>query len=152
VFDPIPTMATTMSPPILLEGKNTSSNIDGVKVIIIGTGEFGTAVAQSTQIGTIPFSNKLSSSAMHLDNVNVVHVSARAFILNQTVNEMADVIANSCYIMYCGSRLTQHSRKIADVMIKARTISTKEPLVDFIDWSNPDPGVDGSVNSFPRDI
>lgn len=89
---------------------------------------------------------------MHLDNVNVVHVSARAFILNQTVNEMADVIANSCYIMYCGSRLTQHSRKIADVMIKARTISTKEPLVDFIDWSNPDPGVDGSVNSFPRDI
>jgi len=109
------------------KGKNASSKIDGIKVLIIGTGEFGTAVAQS---------------CMLITNVNIVHVSARAFILNQTVNEMAAVIANSRYIMYCGSCLTQHSERIADAIIEARVVSAKESHIEFIDWSNPDPGVD----------
>ena len=100
-------------------------------------------MAQSTQIAAILIGSNTSSSLKTLlTKVNVVHVSARAFLLNQTVDEMADAIANSRYIMYCGSRLTQHSQRIAGAMIKARPLSTSEPLVDFIDWSNPDPGVD----------
>ena len=119
------------------------------KVLIIGTGEFGTALAQSTRLATISsaaggsFSSNVNKTA---SNVDVVSVSARAFLLNQKMDddEMAALIANSRYIMYCGSRLTQHSQGIAEAMIKAKTLSTKEPLVDFIDWSNPDPGVDAN--------
>ena len=119
-------------------------------MLIIGTGEFGTAMAQSTRLATISrsaaggsFSSNVKTTA---SNVDVVSVSARAFLLNQKMDddEMAALIANSRYIMYCGSRLTQHSQGIAEAMIKAKTLSTKEPLVDFIDWSNPDPGVDAN--------
>jgi len=131
-----------------------ASKDPGPKILIIGTGEFGNALAQSTQFASIADKkNAASSPPANITNATVVHVSAKDLflnqteddmvdLLNQTEDEMVDLFTNCCCIMYCGKRLTQHSQTITSAMIKARSLSTSAPLVNFIDWSNPDPGVD----------
>ena len=130
--------------PFRFETDNNSiASNDGTKVLIIGTGQFGTALAQSTSLAVFLGRKKsFSPSTLVTANVEVVHVSATSLLLDQSVDEIADVFANTRYVMYCGSRLSKHSPKFAAAMIKAKFLSSSELLIDFIDWSNPDPAID----------
>ena len=123
---------------------------DGAKIVIIGKGAFGNALAQSLVLATIPDTktkNTTTSSAIP----RIVQISAKDFLINERHGEdaLAHQLCNASYVMYCGTNLTLHHSKIAAAMIKAKALSNSDskalvglPLLDFIDWSNPDPSND----------
>ena len=66
--------------------------------------------------------------------------------MDQSEDDMVNIIASSHHILYYGNNLTQHSQKIARAVLKAKYLCDTDniglPLFEFIDWSNPDPAVD----------
>ena len=68
------------------------------------------------------------------------------------VDEKGQLLANASYVMYCGTKLSEHVKDMAAALREARNLSTvtadNGPSLDFIDWSNPDPraeSFDGAV-------
>ena len=113
------------------------------KILVIGKGEFGNSLAQGLELSSIPFSEFAS--------VSVEQVSATEFF-KMTIDEMSAKLVNASYVMYCGSELSEHAQDMASALLEARKLSTMSadngPLLEFIDWSNPDPraeSFDGAV-------
>ncbi len=112
------------------------------KLVVIGKGEFGNSLVQCLEL----------SSIMDVSiSVDVKQVSAINFF-GMGVNEKGQLLANASYVMYCGSKLSEHVSDMAAALREARNLSTATadngPLLEFIDWSNPDPraeSFDGAV-------
>jgi len=83
-------------------------------------------------------------------SVDVNQVSATNFF-GLNVGEQGQLLANASYVMYCGTKLSEHVTDMAAALREARNLSTANenwPLLEFIDWSNPDPraeSFDGAV-------
>ena len=120
---------------------NTTAN----KIVVLGKGEFGNALAQGLTQSSVP------AAAGSLENVSVIHLSAKEF-MQMTIESMADVMKNAKFIMYCGMSLTEHADKIAKALIEARqrsnmTLQNKDsPFLEFMDWTNTDPAYDNNKN------
>jgi len=80
----------------------------------------------------------------------VIQLSAREYLVNgsKSDDDLAHEFSNARYIMYCGVELATHSNKIASAIMKAWASSSSgihdianHPLLEFIDWSNPDPSL-----------
>lgn len=114
------------------------------KVVIIGKGEFGNSLAQGMETAIIAKADM---------SVTIEQVSATTFFAMDT-DSMAQIFANAAYIMYCGKNLSEHAHVMGSVLRDARSLSSlpepegKAPLLEFMDWSNPDPtneSYDGAV-------
>ena len=109
------------------------------KIVVIGKGEFGNSLTQGLETATIPFTNA---------TVFVEQVSVASFF-SMSVEEMSEVLTNASYVMYCGRKLSENADLLASALQGARNISIgKGPLLELIDWSNPDPqteSYDGAV-------
>jgi len=118
------------------------------KVVVIGSGRFGTAVAQGLRESFIKTNDKT------LIQISVLHVSARKFTC-LAVSEMADKLIGASYVAYCGTKLQKYASTIANAMKESQSQTDKMqskqrescpeekfedglPL-EFIDFSNPDP-------------
>jgi len=106
-----------------------SSKKASIKVVVIGKGRFGNAVAQGLRESAIKHDNGTLTSVE-----KVTHLSARTFT-SLTVDRMADKLAGAAYIAYCGTKLQNYAEKIASAM----KYSTDAALPEFIDFSNPCP-------------
>lgn len=124
------------------------------KVIVIGTGRFGNAVVQG-----------IEESCIHLGNTNrpeliateVVHVSATQF-MNLNVREMTVQLQDTKFIVYTGIHLPKYATKLANSMQRAKSniakkasIRNNDCVLEFLDFSNPDPilekdDVSGSID------
>lgn len=111
------------------------------KIVVIGKGEFGNSLTQGLETATIPTSNA---------TLSVEHISATKFFSLST-EDMSQVLTNASFVMYCGRKLSENAALMAAALQGARNISSssgKAPLLQFIDWSNPDPqteSYDGAV-------
>ena len=112
------------------------------KIVVIGQGEFGNSLSQGLEMASIASTNA---------TVSVEKVSATDFF-SMSADEMSQVLKNASYIMYCGRKLSENAGLLAVALQGAREISSvlsdKGPLLELIDWSNPDPhaeSFDGAV-------
>jgi len=106
-----------------------SSKKVSVKVVVIGKGRFGNAVAQGLRESVI----KLDDGTLAPVNT-VAHFSARTFT-SLTTARMADKLQGAAYIAYCGTQLQNYAEKIAAAM----KYSPDTGRAEFIDFSNPCP-------------
>ena len=105
------------------------------KVLIIGKGQFGNALAQGLEFATI----KLADDKIYSIG-EVEQISARQ-LFSKNEEQMANVFTDVSFIMYCGMGLVAHSEKLANAMKAAKiksTLSDEFPLLEFMDWSNLD--------------
>jgi len=116
------------------------------KIVVIGKGEFGNSLVQGLEMSAI-----VSGSKNNATVVSVEQVSATDFF-SMTLDEMGQLLANASYIMFCGRKLSENVKDMAPALRQARNFSTdladNGPLLEFIDWSNPDPraeSFDGAV-------
>jgi hypothetical protein len=113
------------------------------KIVVIGKGEFGNALVQGLQQAVIASSHA---------TVTVDQVSATKFFSIST-NGAGQMLANASFIMYCGQKLSENAVFVATALERARKLSiaswsTSLPLLEFVDWTNPDPqrdSIDGAV-------
>jgi hypothetical protein len=67
--------------------------------------------------------------------------------------DAGQMLANASFIMYCGQKLSEKVVFVATALERARKLSmaswsTSLPLLEFVDWTNPDPqhdSIDGAV-------
>jgi len=113
--------------------QNLQSGSAGEKrVVVIGSGRFGSAYAQGLRDSFIQIPGK----ELTLARTNVVHFSAKKFMaLNPP--DMIDELRGSEFIVYCGTRLPKYASRLAKVMKEARKLSSES--MEFVDFSNPDP-------------
>ena len=104
------------------------------KIVVVGTGRFGNAIAQGLRAGFVE--NEDGSRA----SCQVVQVSATRFTL-LSVSEMADELRNTAFVVYCGTKLSEHAVKMSSAINVANTLSLGPPL-EFVDFSNPDPALE----------
>jgi len=105
------------------------------KVVVIGSGRFGSAVAQGLRASFVKQSNG------SLIPVSLVHVSARRFV-SLSISDMADKLSGVSYVVYCGTKLQDYASRLADAMKEAQFQNNgmeSTHTLEFIDFSNPDP-------------
>jgi hypothetical protein len=100
------------------------------RIVIIGKGEFANALAQSLAGATTAVSNKV---------LTLEQVSSTKFCSSMSPDARAQLLADAAYVMYCGRHLSEHAVAIADSLVRAKALSQGRSLLEFMDWSNPDP-------------
>jgi hypothetical protein len=101
------------------------------KIIVIGKGRFGNAIAQGLREGFIESEDGTRAWC------KVVQVSATSFT-SLPVSEMADELKDTAFVVYCGKTLSEYAGKFSLAIQLAITLSLG-PALEFIDFSNPDP-------------
>jgi hypothetical protein len=91
------------------------------KIIIIGKGRFGNAIAQGFREGFIESEDGTRASC------KVVQVSATSFTL-LLVSEMAYKLQDTEFVIYCGTKLSEYARKMSLAIQLAITLSSDLPL------------------------
>jgi hypothetical protein len=104
------------------------------KIIVIGKGRFGNAIAQGLRGGFVE--NEDGTRAW----CEVVQVSATSFTL-LSVSEMADELIGMTFAVYCGTKLSEYAGKLSSAIQVATSLSSGTTL-EFVDFSNPDPALE----------
>ena len=102
------------------------------KVVVIGKGRFGNAIAQGFREGFI-----INEDGDRV-KCDVVQHSATKFT-SLDVEDMAAQLCDVAFVAYCGTMLHQYAQKMAKAVRHATKTASGPPL-EFIDFSNPDPG------------
>lgn len=102
------------------------------KVVVVGRGRFGNATAQGLREGFVEGDDGKRAKC------DVVQLSATKFT-SLSVSDMADELQDIAFVAYCGTQLPEHARRIA-AAIHLATSRSSNPALEFIDFSNPDPG------------
>lgn len=95
------------------------------RVVVLGTGRFGNAVAQGIRDSYVHLSDRRMVKA------EVEHVSCSMFVA-LSEGEIADCLSNTDYICYTGIFLPKYAMKIAKAMRLAALRNPDAPL-EFID-------------------
>lgn len=105
------------------------------KVIVIGKGRFGNAIAQGLREGGF---------VEHQDGTRVlcevVQVSACKFT-RLPVSQMAHELQDAAFVAYCGTKLPEYATTLASALQLASSQSSfsEHSVIEFLDFSNPDP-------------
>ena len=93
---------------------NLSSNrtLGTKKIVVIGRGRFGTAAAQGMRKAFV------YNTKDQICKTYVVHVSTREFT-SSLITTMAKNLRGASFVLYCGYRLPEYARVIADAMKEA---------------------------------
>jgi hypothetical protein len=105
------------------------------KVIVVGKGRFGNAIAQGLREGGF---------VEHEDGTRVmcevVQVSASEFV-RLAVSQMAHELQDAVAVAYCGTKLSEYATTLASALQLASKKSSlpEHAAIEFLDFSNPDP-------------
>jgi len=118
------------------------------KVVVIGKGRFGNAIAQGLRDGGF---------VEHDDGTRVlcevVQVSASKFP-RLDVLQMAHELQDAAFVAYCGTKLPEYTTTLAlALQLASKKLSlSKDTAIEFLDFSNPDPVLENADVSGAIDL
>lgn len=105
------------------------------KIIVIGKGRFGNAIAQGLREGGF-VEHDYGTRVL----CEVVQVSASEFT-RLAASQMAHELQGATFVAYCGTKLPKYATTLASALQLASKKSSlpEHTAIEFIDFSNPDP-------------